>query len=83
LAKASSLSKTAYERYRAEVHNTRPGQLAGLISQAEFLKTGGRVAADPTAGLRLASAPAFGSSNTRIELAAQPAPSFAKRKPKR
>jgi hypothetical protein len=83
LAKAGSLSRTAFERYRADMHNARPGQLAGLISQAEFLKSGGKAPADPVAGLRFATAPAFGSSSTRIELPAQQAAAPVRRKPKR
>jgi Tryptophan halogenase len=83
LAKASSLSRAAFERYRSAVRNARPDKLAGLISQAEFLRTGGEAPVDPLAGLRLAKAPAFGPAGTRIELPTQPAYPPVRRKPKR
>ena len=82
LARASSLDRAAYERYRTAARKARPGQLAGLISHAEFLKTGGQVPIDPLAGLRPAQAPVFGPTNTRIELTLQPAAPPVRRKPK-
>ena len=80
LARASTLSRSAYERYRTAERKARPAQLAGLISHAEFLKTRGKAPAgrlgDPrTAGLP--SAPA-----TRIKLPLQPAYPRARFKPK-
>ncbi len=81
LAKASSLNRAAYERYRTAARNARPGQLAGLISQAEFLKTGGKAPVDPLAGL-FPPAPAFGPTSTRIKLPTQPAFPPVRRKPK-
>jgi len=83
LARASSLDRAAYERYRDAVRNARPGQLAGLISHAEFLKTRGEAPVDPFASLRQAKAPAFGPANTSIRLPIQPAYPAIRRKPKR
>jgi len=82
LARASTLSREAYERYRTAARKARPAQLTGLISHAEFLKTGGKAPAgrlgDPrTAGLPSAPAPA-----TRIKLPLQPAYPRARVKPK-
>lgn len=71
LAKASSLNRAAYERYRTAARNARPGQLAGLISQAEFLKTGGKAPVDPLAGLF--PAPAFGPTDQYEDQAPNPA----------
>jgi flavin-dependent dehydrogenase len=83
LARASSLSRAAFDKYRSAVRNARPGQLAGLISHAEFLKTGGEAPADPLAGLRPAKAPAFGVTSTSIKLPTQPTFPPVRRKPKR
>ncbi|MGK2923233.1 MAG: hypothetical protein ACSLE4_10685, partial [Methyloceanibacter sp.] len=80
LAKAPFLSRTAYERFRAGERKARPGQLAGLISHAEFLKTGGK-AAGPLASP--AMAPAFAPGGTKIKLPIQAASRPARRKPKR
>ena len=80
LAKAPLLSRTAYERFRAGERKARPGQLAGLISHAEFLKTGGK-AAGPLASS--AMAPAFAPGGTKIKLPIQAASRPARRKPKR
>jgi hypothetical protein len=66
------LQRSAYERYRNEVHDARPDQLRGLISQAEFLKSGGKLPAGVLATPRSADLPNFGPSNTKIRLAAQP-----------
>lgn len=82
LARAASLNRAAYDRYCTAVRNARPGQLAGLISHAEFLKTGGKTPVDPLAGLRPAQAPAFGPANTSIKLAIQPTFPSIRRKPK-
>ena len=82
LAKASFLNRTAYERYRADVRRARPNQLAGLISHAEFLKTGGKAPAGPLANSRPTGAPVFGLGGTRISLPTQPAFPPAGRKPK-
>ena len=82
LAKASFLNRTAFERYRADVRRARPNQLAGLISHAEFLKTGGRAPAGPLANPRPTGAPAFGLGSTRINLPTQPAYPPVGRKPK-
>ena len=83
LAKASSLNRAAYDKYRSSARNARPGQLAGLIGQAEFLKIGGETPAEPLAGLRPAKTPAFGPASMKIKLPAQPAFSPGRRKPKR
>ena len=83
LARAPSLDRAAFERYRTAVRNARPGQLAGLVSHAEFLKTGGEAPIDPLAGLRPAMAQTFVPTNTRIELPAQQAFPSVRRKPKR
>lgn len=80
LAKAPFLSRTAYERFRAGERKARPGQLAGLISHAEFLRTGGK-AAGPLASP--AMAPAFAPGSTKIKLPIQAASRPARRKPKR
>jgi tryptophan halogenase len=82
LARATSLNRAAYDRYCTAVRNARPGQLAGLISHAEFLKTGGKTPVDPLAGLRPAQAPVFGPANTSIKLAIQPTFPPVRRKPK-
>ena len=83
LARASSLDRTAFERYRTAARRARPGQLAGLISHAEFLKTRGKAPVDPLASLRLGAAPTFGPTNTSIKLPTQPAYPSARGKPKR
>jgi flavin-dependent dehydrogenase len=83
LARASSLSRAAFDKYRSAARNARPAQLAGLISHAEFLKIGGEVPVDPLAGLRPAKAPAFGLASTKIKLPTQPAFPPIGRKPKR
>lgn len=83
LARATSLSRTAYERYRTAARDARPGQLAGLISHAAFVKTGGKATVDPLAGLRPAHAPVFGPMSTSIKLPLQPTSTPARRKPKR
>ena len=72
LTTASSLSRSAYERYRNAVHDARPDQLKGLIGQAEFLKTGGKAPAGPFAVPRPADLPAFSPSNTKIKLPTHP-----------
>ena len=82
LAKASSLSRAVYERYSTATRKARPDQLAGLISHAEFLKTGGKAPVGPLAGLQLTGAPAFGPTSTRIELPARPTYPPVRRKPK-
>jgi len=83
LAKASSLSRTAYERYGAAERKARPGQLAGLIGHAEFLKTGGKAPAGPLAMPRPGEMPAFATGGTKIRLPAQPKFLPVRRKPKR
>ncbi|MEZ5826864.1 MAG: tryptophan halogenase family protein [Hyphomicrobiales bacterium] len=83
LARATSLSRTAYERYRTAARDARPGQLAGLISHAAFLKTGGKATVDPLAGLRPAHAPVFSPMSTSIKLPLQPTSTPGRRKPKR
>jgi hypothetical protein len=83
LARAPSLSRTAFERYLAAVGKARPGQLARLISHAEFLKTAGKAPAGPLATPRPAMAPAFGPTSTRINLSTQPTYPPVRRKPKR
>ena len=83
LAKAPSLNRRAFERYRTDMRNARPGQLADLISHAEFLKTGGKAPAGPFANPRPANVAAFAPTGTRIALPAQPKHPQARRKPKR
>jgi hypothetical protein len=82
LAKAPSLSRTAYDRYRTAERKARPNQLAGLISHAEFLRTGGKAPVGPFTSPHYADATTFASA-TRIKLAPQPAFSPGRRKPKR
>ncbi|MEG6508947.1 tryptophan halogenase family protein [Methyloligella sp. 2.7D] len=73
LARASMLNRAAYERHRAAMHKARPEQLAGLISHAEFLKTGGKKPVNPFAGFGAqGEAPAFGAASTRIKLQTRP-----------
>jgi len=80
LARAPFLSRTAYERYRTAELKDRPAQLAGLISHAAFLKTGGKAPAG-VAAPRPGEVPAFAPA-TRIKLPLQPN-RHARRKPKR
>jgi len=82
LAKASSLNRAAYDKYRSAARNARPAQLAGLISHAEFLKIGGETPVEPLAGLRPAKTPAFGPASMRVKLPTQPTFSPGRRKPK-
>ena len=82
LARASSLNRVAYDRYRSAARNARPAQLAGLISHAAFLKTGGKAPAPPLAGLRPAQAPGFSPMSMSIKLPLQPASAPSRRKPK-
>ncbi len=72
LATASSLSRSAYERYRNEVHDARPNQLKGLIGQAEFLKNGGKAVGGLLGGGRGVDLPSLGPTSTQIRLPAQP-----------
>lgn len=71
LARASTLSRTAYDRYRTAERKARPGQVAGLISHAEFLKTGGKPPAGMFTGPHSAEMAAF-APTTKIKLPAQP-----------
>jgi tryptophan halogenase len=80
LAKASFLSRTAYERFRTSERKARPGQIAGLISHAEFLRTGGKAAAGPLATPTVA--PAFTPGGMKIKLPLQAASRSVRRKPK-
>ncbi len=82
LAKAPSLSRTAYDRYRAAERKARPDQLAGLVSHAEFLKSGGKAPVGLFTSSQVVDAPAFASA-TRIKLPPSPAFSHGRRKPKR
>jgi len=82
LARGPFLSRTAYDRYRAAERKARPGQLEGLISHAEFLKTGGKAAATPFMGAPPGVAPALAPAGTKIRLPTQPAHRAARRKPK-
>jgi len=75
-------ARVAFERYRTDVRNARPGQLAGLISHAEFLKTGGQGASRPVGEPAPAKAPGFGLTSTRIKLQTQPTYPPVRRKPK-
>jgi hypothetical protein len=70
LATASALSRAAYDKYRGEVHDARPAQLKGLVSQAEFLKTGGKLPAG--AMMRPVEVAGLGPSNTQIRLPGLP-----------
>jgi flavin-dependent dehydrogenase len=83
LAKAPALSRATFERYLAAVRDARPGQLAGLISHAEFLKTGGAAPAGPLASARPAQTPGLGPASMKIKLPTQPAYPSVRRKPKR
>jgi len=83
LARAPSLSRTAYERYRTAERKARRDQLVGLISHAAFLKTGGKATAGLFTGRRAAETAVF-APTTRIKLPPQPAFSPGRRrKPKR
>ena len=82
LARGAFLSRTAYDRYRAAERKARPGQLEGLISHAEFLKTRGKPAVGPFSGAQPGAAPAFAPAGTRIKLHPQPAFPMAPPKPK-
>lgn len=80
LARAAFLDRAAYDRYRATARKERPGQLEGLISHAEFLKTGGKAPAGAFAAPRSAELPAFGPIGTKIKLPIQPAVPPARRR---
>lgn len=83
LSTASALSRSTYERYEKSVRKSRPDQLRGLVSQAEFLKAGGKAPAGPVAAPMFADLPAFNPSNTKIMLTNQPQFSRGPRKAKR
>jgi len=83
LSRASSLNRAEFDRFREDVRKERPDQLAGLISHAQFLKTGGKPPADVFAGLRPLGMGAFSTTSTRIELPVQPKQAQVRRKPKR
>lgn len=83
LAKAPSLSRAAYEQYRAAVRKERPEQLEGLIGHAEFLRTGGKAPAGSLTGPGPAIMPAFGPAGTKIKLPIQPSQPPARRKRRR
>jgi tryptophan halogenase len=70
LSTASALSRAAYDKYRGEVHDARAAQLKGLVSQAEFLKTGGKLPAG--AMMRPVEVAGLGPSNTQIRLPGLP-----------
>ncbi len=80
LVRAPSLNRAAYDAYRAAVRKERPGQLEGLVSHAEFLKTGGQPLAGSVTGAFSAELPAFGSAGTRIKLPIQRPPLRGKRR---
>ncbi len=67
LARAPSLDRAAYARYRASTRNALAAQVEGLIGHADFLKTMG----EGRSG-RTAPAPTFEAANTRINIANQP-----------
>jgi len=67
LARAPSLDRAAYARYRASTRNALAAQVEGLIGHADFLKTMG----EGRSG-RAAPAPTFEAANTRINIANQP-----------
>ncbi|MGH6736631.1 MAG: tryptophan halogenase family protein [Methyloceanibacter sp.] len=83
LARAPSLNPAAFKQYRAAARRARPGQLTGLISHAEFLKTGGAAPVDPLVSLRPAEAPAFRPTSTSIKLPSQALFPSVRPKPKR
>ncbi|MFD0987946.1 tryptophan halogenase family protein [Methyloligella solikamskensis] len=72
LAKAQSLSRMAYERYRSEARKARPNQLEGLVSQAEFLKTGGKAPGGPLAQPSMPDFSSFAPGSTKIKLGGAP-----------
>ncbi len=80
LARAPSLNRAAYDAYRAAVRKERPGQLEGLVSHAEFLKTGGQPLAGSVTGAFSAELPPFGLAGTRIKLPIQRPPLRGKRR---
>lgn len=72
LATANALSRGDYDRYRETIRRSRAQQLQGLVSQAEFLKTGGKA----SAGMRVGQPGAFktsalGASQTKIKFPVQ------------
>jgi tryptophan halogenase len=72
LATGGTLSRALYERYRNEVHDARPNQIKGLVSQAEFLRNGGKAPGGAFASVKPQDLAAFGPSNTKIRLPMQP-----------
>lgn len=82
LATAPFLNRQAYERFRNDMRDARRDQLAGLIGQAEFLKTGGKAPAGAIAAQR-AGLPGFAPSSTKINLPMHPRFSQGPRKGKR
>ena len=74
LSRAPSLSRTAYERYRTSARKERPDQLAGLISHAEFLKTGGKAPAGAWMGQPASAGPGFRPAGTKDQAAISDAP---------
>ena len=82
LARALSLDRAAYARYRANARNALAGQLDGLISHAEFMKTLGEAPAGSPAKSRSAMAPTFAPASTKIRFGAQSGHAPKHRKPK-
>lgn len=83
MSRASSLSRTTYQRARDAERKARPGQLEGLISHAAFLKTGGKAPAGSVMAPHAGMAPAPELAGTKIKLKSQPARPRQSRKKKR
>lgn len=83
LSRASSLSRTAYQRARDAERKARPGQLEGLVGHAAFLKSGGKAPAGSMMAPHTGMAPAPALAGTKIKLKSQPARPRLSRKKKR
>ena len=82
LARAPSLDRTAYARYRAATRNALAGQVEGLASHAEFMKTVGEAPMGRTTGSRAGKVQGPGPASTRIRQATQSTDPLIRRKPK-
>ena len=82
LARAPSLDRAAYARYRAATRNALAAQVEGLVGHAEFLKTLGEASAGASSKSRSATVPDFAPGGTKIKFGVQAAPALKRRKPK-
>ncbi|MEM7191762.1 MAG: tryptophan 7-halogenase, partial [Pseudomonadota bacterium] len=83
LSRAASLSRNAYDRFRTAALKERPNQLAGLISHAEFLKTGGKHQAGAWSAQPIDPGAGFGLAGTKISLSPRAPRARPPRKKKR